>query len=338
MIRVIAMGGSVAVAAMLAAWAGPTVGQDIIVNAGTPRMLAGLWTFHADAATRDAVPGVVGPRGRGPQDWSLCIRDGDTPAILEQLIGARAVFDDGMLCSPMGLTITRNRVNGSRRCPLPPIETRNAGYIVGVVAETRLRARIGESNLSADYQEQIGLPGADVPKTRWRVSARRIDTCEGPAVRQVAASAPAPAPTPVQTGPAAQLVRSDAAQPEDEADPLPGAADHPAEADGGTAAPPPHRSAPDATPAQAEDIVVVARKLRRVRLHYASSGRALRWCHADISSGDARLDRIGCAMVRACVRGGSDTTPEVLGCVNRRIDTLDPVTGPLPKPVARGTR
>lgn len=332
MIRGIAMGGSVAVAAMLAAWAGPTVGQDIIVNAGTPRMLAGLWSFHADAATRDAVPGVVGPRGRGPQDWSLCIRDGDTPAILDQLIGVRAGFDDGMLCSPMGLSITRNRVSGSRRCPLPPIATRDAGFIIGVVAETRMRARIAASSLSADYSEQVGRPGTEMPKTRWRVSARRTGACEGPAI--------APAPAPVATPPAsaAQLVRSGAAAPDDAVGPLPGSADHPDESDGVTAAPPPPRSAPDATPAQAEDIVVVARKLRRVRLHYASSGRALRWCHADISSGDARLDRIGCAMVRACVREGSDTTQAVLGCVNRRIDTLDPVTGPLPKPVARGTR
>ena len=335
MIRAIVTGGAAAVAAMLVMSAAPTIGQDIIVNAGTPRMLAGLWTFHAGAASRDAVPGVVGPRGRGPQDWSLCIRDGDTPAILEQLIGARAVFDEGVLCSPMGLTITRNRVNGSRRCPLPPIETRDAGYIVGVIAETRMRARIAESNLTADYQEQIGLPGADAPKMRWRVSARLIGPCEAPAVRQVATPAPASA----QTGPAAQLVRSAAAEePEYEAGPLPGAPDHPAEADGETAAPTPRSSATHSAPPQAEDIVVVARKLRRVRLHYASRGRAFRWCHADISSGDPRLDRIGCAMVRACVREGNDTTVDVLGCVNRRIDTLDPVTGPLPKPIARQTR
>lgn len=336
MIRAIVTGGAAAAAAMLAIWAAPTIGQDIIVNAGTPRMLAGLWTFHADAASRDAVPGVVGPRGRGPQDWSLCIRDGDTPAILEQLIGARAVFDEGMLCSPMGLTITRNRVNGSRRCPLPPIETRDAGYIVGLVAETRMRARIAESNLSADYQEQIGLPRTDAPKMRWRVSARRIGPCEGPAVRQIAT--PAAGAAPAQTGPAAQLVRSEAAEPEDEAGPLPGAADHQAAADGETAAPPPRSSATHTAPPQAEDIVVVARKLRRIRLHYASRGKAFRWCHADISSGDPPLDRIGCAMVRACVREGNDTTVDVLGCVNRRIDTLRPVTGPLPRPVARQTR
>ncbi len=336
MIRAIVTGGAAAAAAMLAMSAAPTIGQDIIVNAGTPRMLAGLWTFHADAASRDAVPGVVGHRGRGPQDWSLCIRDGDTPAILEQLIGARAVFDEGMLCSPMGLTITRNRVNGSRRCPLPPIETRDAGYIVGLVAETQMRARIAESSLSADYQEQIDLPGTDAPKMRWRVSARRIGPCEGPAVRQIAT--PAAGPAPAQTGPAAQLVRSEAAEPEDEAGPLPGAADHPAAVDGETAAPPPRSSATHTAPPQAEDIVVVARKLRRIRLHYASRGKAFRWCHADISSGDPRMDRIGCAMVRACVREGHDTTVDVLGCVNRRIDTLDPVTGPLPKRVARQTR
>lgn len=79
---------------------------------------------------------------------------------------------------------------------------------------------------------------------------------------------------------------------------------------------------------EADDIVVIARKLRRLRLHYASSGRALRWCHTDIPSGDPRLDRIGCALIRACVRDGFDDTASALVCVNRRIDMLYPVAEP----------
>jgi hypothetical protein len=38
------------------------------------------------------------------------------------------------------------------------------------------------------------------------------------------------------------------------------------------------------------------------------------------------------------VRGQRVWRATGFGCVNRRIDTLDPVTGPLPKPVARQTR
>ncbi len=73
-----------------------------------------------------------------------------------------------------------------------------------------------------------------------------------------------------------------------------------------------------------DDIVVVARKLRKLRLHYASSGRLLSWCHADISSGDKRVDRIGCAILRACVREDNNTTQTALACFRRKVDEVDP--------------
>ena len=69
--------------------------------------------------------------------------------------------------------------------------------------------------------------------------------------------------------------------------------------------------------------MVVARKLRTMRLHYGSDGRSMRFCHADISSGDRRIDRIGCAIVRKCVRDGYDDKPAALACLNRAIDFVD---------------
>ncbi|GAA0672008.1 hypothetical protein FHT00_001799 [Sphingomonas insulae] len=328
-------GAAAAVAMVLAAQAGPTTGQDIIVKAGPPRMEAGLWSFHAGAVSVDPVAGSHGHRGRGPQDWSLCIGDGNTPAILEQLIGARAVSDEGGLCSRMGLTITRDRVNGSRRCALAAQAEGDAGVVTGLVAETRMRAAIAATSLTADYTLRVGSPGYAAPKSRWRVSARRMGDCQR-------ASAPAPVTAvaaPIAVAPpsatAARPERSEATADDALVDgPLPGTPGHPDVAEGAPATTPLRASVAE-TPGEPEDIVVIARKLRRIRLHYASSGKAFRWCHADISSGDPRLDRVGCAMVRACVREGEDTTDAVLGCVKRRIDTLDPVTGPLPKPVAR---
>ena len=71
-----------------------------------------------------------------------------------------------------------------------------------------------------------------------------------------------------------------------------------------------------------DDIVVIARRLRLMRLHYASSGRILAWCHADVSSGDKRVDRIGCAMLRACVREGNETRDTALTCLRRKIDEV----------------
>ncbi|TXC71449.1 hypothetical protein FSB78_11225 [Sphingomonas ginsenosidivorax] len=74
----------------------------------------------------------------------------------------------------------------------------------------------------------------------------------------------------------------------------------------------------------ADDIVVVARRLRRLRLTYASSGRILRWCRTSISSGDRRVDRIGCAIVRACVREGfGDRGPDI-ACFRRKVESLEP--------------
>jgi hypothetical protein len=295
----------------------PSSGPDIVVTAGTPKMVAGLWTFHATAASFDTPTGRSRGAGRGPRDWSVCARDGDTPAILEQLVGEQATFDGTALCSKMGLTIADDRVSGSQRCPLPPMGTGDGGLI----AETRVRARIAKMRLTAGYTYRAGRAGGDAPKMRWRVSAERVGDCTIPTL---AGLPPAQDVRPSML----KMVQSDAARPPDRAreEPLPGDADHSIET-----APPAATSKvapPPASVAQADDIVVVARKLRRLRLHYASSGKAFRWCHADISSGDPRLDRIGCALVRACVRQGFDDTVSALACVNRRIDMLDSAVPP----------
>jgi len=122
--------------------------------------------------------------------------------------------------------------------------------------------------------------------------------------------------------------------------------------------------APTAVPAQAPtpsadgetDILVIARKLRRVRLNYSMNGPYVRECSAERSSGDERIDRIMCAILRSCVSAGHREVPQATACMMGRIDTLaeqgtrvsdvasagrgpvpapTPVVGPTPAPTQR---
>ncbi|MFD1034848.1 hypothetical protein ACFQ15_09310 [Sphingomonas hankookensis] len=71
-----------------------------------------------------------------------------------------------------------------------------------------------------------------------------------------------------------------------------------------------------------DEIVVIARKLRKVRIDYATRGAWVTKCDAEISSDDPRIDRIMCAIVKACVREGNREVKETQACVAGRIDQL----------------
>lgn len=298
----IAAGGcAAALAAQVVPGPGDT-GPDIVVNGAPPRMVAGLWRFHAGKRYADPMPGTKAPPPTPDRTWDRCVGDGDTATILDQLVGERAQFDtsgaSGSLCSALTLTIRQAHIAGSRRC------TTMGGAPSAMHATTRLRATIAETRMDARYVTEVSTILGRGQILRWQVTAERVGDCAAPS------PVAAPAPPAIAAPPAPQLaiVQDSAVQPADHA-----------------AAP-----APSADPTtQPDDIVVIARKLRRLRLHYASSGRAMRWCHADITSGDPRLDRIGCALVRACVKQGFDEPVTALACVNRRVDSLVPVGGVL---------
>lgn len=309
---------STTLTAVLAAQQTP---PDVVVQGGTPRMIAGLWSFRSSIGY---TPPPGNRRMRPPRlarSWNLCVTDGDTRAILEQLVGERAGFDGGQTCSSLSLSIERDRVHGSRRCMVA------LGAVGSGIRTTRFRSRIGERKLAADYALQGSIRGETGPSTRWQVTADRVGDCPA-AGKVLSAPALAPAPTPVVV--TAPLIRAVSGRAEEPVSPGPmsDAADHPVAVAGVSPRPAPPPAG------EADDVVVIARKLRVMRLHYASDGALFRWCHADISSGDPRIDRIGCALVRACVREGSDTVADTLACYHRKVDTLDPVTGAARRPVA----
>lgn len=81
-----------------------------------------------------------------------------------------------------------------------------------------------------------------------------------------------------------------------------------------------------AAPLQAQDeedtILVIARKMRLVDVEYALKDRALASCAIRTSSGDLRIDRIVCAILRDCVKSGVTEAKAVKLCMNARIESF----------------
>lgn len=85
--------------------------------------------------------------------------------------------------------------------------------------------------------------------------------------------------------------------------------------------------------AAAPDIVVVAEKLRKIRLSADSDDQGrITACRVTVSSGDAKLDEYACEATRACATAGARSSEAVADCVdgrmiafatNRRTDPLE---------------
>lgn len=71
-----------------------------------------------------------------------------------------------------------------------------------------------------------------------------------------------------------------------------------------------------------DDLVVVGRKLRTVRIHYQRQGQRLARCEVTQSSGKPAIDHLMCAFVRSCVANGFTSPRRAMACVNERIDRL----------------
>lgn len=287
-------------------------GPDIVVNGAMPKMMPGLWRARSGVTLTDPVPGEPRVPPEQGREWKRCIADGDTLAIVDQLIGEQAgiwaIGDSGMLCSPLKLAIDRTHAAGNRRCSV----MMDGGPALQIA--TGLRATIAETRLRADYVAESGSLRSRGRIKRWQINAERIGDCpRSPKAALAPAAAPASSAMPPEAiAPARQaeptIIRETSATPTDPA--------------GATPSKPTTPTAEAST--QPDDIVVIARRLRRLRLRYGVDGNRVRWCHADTSSGDKRVDRIGCAIVRACTKSGADTVEATLACFRRRVDSLEP--------------
>jgi TonB family protein len=74
------------------------------------------------------------------------------------------------------------------------------------------------------------------------------------------------------------------------------------------------------TPPAAGDIVVVAEKLRKIRLSADSDDQGrITACRVTVSSGDAKLDEQACEATRACAAAGARSGDTVADCVDGRM-------------------
>ncbi|MGR6329166.1 hypothetical protein ACU5AX_08880 [Sphingomonas sp. XXL09] len=279
--------------------------DDIIVNGQRIRIDGGLWRFSSTRVLDTT------RRGGSARAWARCIAAGDRTAVLMQLIDrlpvANASGASAEICGPLRFALTGARLRGRQSC------MRSAGGLTPKVQTSvlRVRADLGDNAVSIRYdrKSEIAQRGIALAQDHG-VEAIRIGDCalspEG--ARTVAL----PAPPQSAAAPGQQLSPKSRA----EAEIVREAAEAPSEQSNLPPLPVPK------VEGDPNDIVVIARRLRLMRLHYASSGRILAWCHADVSSGDKRVDRIGCAMLRACVREGNETRDTALTCLRRKIDEV----------------
>ena len=83
----------------------------------------------------------------------------------------------------------------------------------------------------------------------------------------------------------------------------------------GAGVPPP----PSAAEAAEQDIEVIGRKLRLLRLNLSMNERRLTGCAVAVSSTDRFVDAQACKAAYACVMSGVAESRRLLNCINGRI-------------------
>ncbi|HET8612411.1 MAG TPA: hypothetical protein VFL92_06555 [Sphingomonas sp.] len=273
---------------------------DIVVTGERPHIEAGLW--HFTLWPSHGFTGGAGHRRqmttRGHQ-WDICVSDAAFETTVARFLGGDMGQIAGAICSSMRVHVAKGELAASVRCTS---HSPGAGTIVASDMTRRYHGELGPTKVVVSIGTVFETDGERTGELDGKLTAERVGECPSAAPAPAAARPPiAPVTTKLVPPPAAEPA------PEPETRPAPSAAPQAAPSDG---------QSPD-------DIVVVARKLRKLRLHFASDGRRFSWCHADISSGDPRLDRIGCAIVRACVEQGYDDQDSALECFDRKVATLE---------------
>lgn len=71
-----------------------------------------------------------------------------------------------------------------------------------------------------------------------------------------------------------------------------------------------------------EDIVVIGRKMRKVRLNYALWGPHMKRCDVELSGGDEHIDRFVCTVLNACIKDGFRDAISAKACLEERIASV----------------
>ncbi|WP_380785931.1 DUF3617 family protein [Sphingomonas sp. R86521] len=310
-IRATLASGLIAAASVAVAQDVPVARNDpppeIVVTGQVPQVQDGLWRIRRWPMRSVSYPAQGPSAGQTVSltpggETRLCVANDKA----NQAIVALLDNDDRSLgCSRLRLRLEHGRLRGSMTCmrltDLGPLEM--TAHYRGTMTPQRIDVRVAT---------RMTLDGEDFGESTMRLEADRTGDCApvaaSSAVRQ---AAPLPAPT-SKTNPALDPAVAEPALAEDAT-----------RADAAVTPAQPRAATTGAT-GSADDVVVVARRLRKLRLNYASSHRVMSRCRADISSGDKRVDRIGCAIVRACVRAGFEEPGPALACFRRKVNSLDP--------------
>jgi hypothetical protein len=277
---------------------GKRLDPDIIVEGSRKTLTPGLWNLPAGPGTLTIKrPSDGGTSSIPATRWQACLPADVLTAQLSRLLVEGSVPG----CSPIHFRMRGPRVIAGFRCD---------SFAVSEHADYGGMAKRNSIDLRFEKASERSGPGGEIVMTVIsRLRAERAGNC---------AATDQPSPS----------IRN----------PIFAAATHqPALADDLPVAPavmPRGVAVGDA--AQPDDIVVVARKLMNLRLRYASDGRILTNCANTRPSGDVRIDRIGCAVLRACVASGSEEKDRTLACFNARIMSLVPGLHAAPAAQYRG--
>ncbi len=297
---------AILVAGLLAAGAvaqdvprGPTaMPPEIVVEGARPQVEAGMWEIHQ-------WPSRLMQKGSGGfgtarsvttlPGWTIksCIADERLEDAVARLLGRDNSYT-APGCSRVQIRIGDGRLKGRRSCTRlrptgdmqsPPVIAETDMRFDGTLTQTRIDVRI---TTRGKENGDIVADGSS------RLEAVRTGDCPA-----ATAGGRTPPRSPEKTLPALDLPAPPASVPLPPSVPVPTVTESP------------------------DDIVVVARRLRKLRLRYTSTGRRMYFCHADVSSGDRRVDRIGCAIVRSCVRAGFGERGPDIACFRRKVDSLE---------------
>ena len=282
---------------------GKRLDDDIIVEGSRKTLAAGLWSIQAGPGMMTVTQDGTRQTSQIPAfRWKVCLPGDRLATQMSRLLIEGAAIG----CSPIRFRQRGDRIIADFAC-----SARQTDEDVDYSGSATSRSVDLRVSKTAEFSAMTPSGPIEVTReTQSRLFANRLGECT------VAGANPPPTiRNPVFTA---------SVHPRPLGDDLPGAPE---------VMP---RGIPIGEPVHPDDIVVVARKLMKLRLRYASDGRILTNCSNTRPSGDVRIDRIGCAVLKACVASGSEANGSTLACFNNRIMSLVPAVHAAPVAQYRG--
>ena len=289
--------------------------QDIVVNGKLPKMAAGEWEVRETLPAR-----MRGQSVETRQPQKVCVGDRNGLSALQSVLERQR--REGMMekCSTVTIDLKNDRLSGRRRCST-----------ISVDFSYRYSGIISDTSFEIDEYTDVLNRSGGRSSGRKTIIGRLIGPCEKSegTVNDGSTAAAIPLAVPplstrqslsseVETRSpqsVAPIARSAEISPSIIAPARPSA-------DVLTPSVPQKDNGNEVT--SQDEIVVLARSFQRMKLSIRKVSRSERFCRATESSGDKKIDRIGCSVLLRCIERGFVEKQEVTMCVNKRMDELFP--------------